>query len=258
MKKGLLSLVTFSILGLFLHSSTLAAPPNEIRVTVDGKGVNFPDSKPFLDAQANRTMVPVRFVSQALGATVDWDSANQTVKINRQGKAIALRIGEKKATVNGQSISFDAAAQLHGSRTFVPLRFISEAYGAQVEWRAPENLVAIRTTQSVIKDDSGKNHPVNESDPTFQAFHKSLQIKNGVLSGTVPKSWASNIRISSGFYFKDGRVPVIMETGGSFSYKVNELEAFGIVVLDTKGKGKRLAVYSYRNLPSLTPVKVVD
>lgn len=86
MKKAILSLVTFSILGLVFQPSTLAASSNDIQVTVDGKKIDFPDSKPFLDHQTSRTMVPVRFVSQSLGATVDWDQANQTVKMSRQGK----------------------------------------------------------------------------------------------------------------------------------------------------------------------------
>lgn len=138
----------------------------------------------------------------------------------------------------------------------MPLRFISEAYGAQVEWKAPENLVAIRTATPVIKNDSGKNHPVNEKDKTFQAFHQSLQIKNGVLSGKVPKAWADNILVSCEVRFKDGRPGVIMENGESFSYPVANIKLLGIFVFDRNGKGKTFADYAYRNLPSLIPVSV--
>lgn len=259
MKKAIFALATMLslIVTSWNGSTALAYTEEPIKIQIDGKAVTLPDAHPFIDQATARIMVPVRFVSQELGATVEWDAANRTVKMNRQGKGIALRIGEKKATINGQSVTFDAAAQILENRTFVPLRFISEAYGADVVWHAPERLVTISTTVPVIKDDAGKNHPVQEADKTFQAFHNSLVIKNGVLSGTVPKSWAKNIRISFELYFKDGNV-TIMEKGGNFSCKANDVLGFAIIVLDTAGRGKRLALYSYRNFPSLVPMKVVD
>lgn len=124
---------------------TVLADSKDIQVKVDDVSVQFPDAKPFIDPSTSRTMIPIRFVSEKLGASVEWDGAKQTVIMTKEGKQITLKIGEKKATVSGKQITFDAAATLQNNRTFVPLRFVSEAYGAKVDWLATERLVLITT-----------------------------------------------------------------------------------------------------------------
>ncbi|MEK3903606.1 stalk domain-containing protein [Paenibacillus sp. FSL R7-0179] len=52
-----------------------------VRVVVDGSKISFPDAQPFLDKQ-NRVQVPVRFVSEALGAKVGWDPAPRPLRWN--------------------------------------------------------------------------------------------------------------------------------------------------------------------------------
>jgi Copper amine oxidase N-terminal domain len=124
---------------------TVLADSKDIQVKVDDVSVQFPDAKPFIDPSTSRTMIPIRFVSEKLGASVEWDGAKQTVSMTKDGKQISLKIGEKKAIVAGKQITFDAAATLQNNRTFVPLRFVSEAYGAKVDWLATERLVLITT-----------------------------------------------------------------------------------------------------------------
>ncbi|WP_024984552.1 stalk domain-containing protein [Brevibacillus borstelensis] len=138
---------------------TVLADTKDIQVKVDNVSVHFPDAKPFIDPSTSRTMIPVRFVSEKLGASVDWDGAKQTVIMNKDGKQISLKIGEKKAVVAGQEITFDAAATLQNNRTFVPLRFVSEAYGAKVDWLATERLVLITTNLSDGTGTSGTTTP---------------------------------------------------------------------------------------------------
>lgn len=108
----------------------------KVDVEVNGKYVNFPDQKPFIDTGVNRTYVPLRFVSEALGADVNWDSANQTavVKLDR---VINMKINSKYPTVDGKAVTLDAPAMLLNNRTVVPLRFVSEVLGAQVKWEPP-------------------------------------------------------------------------------------------------------------------------
>lgn len=148
---------------------TVLADSKDIQVKVDNVSVHFPDAKPFIDPSTSRTMIPVRFVSEKLGASVDWDGAKQTVIMNKDGKQISLKIGEKKAVVAGREITFDAAATLQNNRTFVPLRFISETYGAKVEWLASEQLVNITT---------GTNNFTNPTNGTKPS--------NGIGTGTNP------------------------------------------------------------------------
>jgi hypothetical protein len=131
MKKTLLILIT-----LILITSTISTPVYgelPLRIVVNGERIFLPDAQPFVDANA-RTQVPVRFVSEALGAKVDWNSQEQKVTVQLKGKEIALYIGNKNYEVDGISRMMDTEALLKEGRTFVPIRFVSEALGANVRW----------------------------------------------------------------------------------------------------------------------------
>ncbi|MCR4430838.1 MAG: stalk domain-containing protein [Tepidanaerobacteraceae bacterium] len=110
----------------------------DMTVRVNGREISFPDQQPYLNKDG-RTMVPVRFISESLGAKVDWDEKTKTVTIagtDKSGKTmlIKLRIGENKANVNGKNVTFDTKAEFKNGRTMVPLRFVSEVLGAKVTW----------------------------------------------------------------------------------------------------------------------------
>jgi hypothetical protein len=80
----------------------------------------------------NRTLVPIRAISEALGAIVDWDNATSTITITQGPNVIYLTIDSATATVNGTQTSLDVPAELLGGRTMVPLRFVGSELGAQV------------------------------------------------------------------------------------------------------------------------------
>jgi hypothetical protein len=84
------------------------------------------------------TFVPIRFISEAFGAEVKWDAniGKGQVTINYNGKTIILRIDSKIAFVNGKESELREAPEIRNGRTFVPIRFISEAFGAEVKWNA--------------------------------------------------------------------------------------------------------------------------
>lgn len=75
---------------------TGVAAETYVTVTVEGETVDFPDAQPFIDAN-NRTLVPVRFISEALGGgQVNWDGDLQEVTITYNNKIIKLIINKKK------------------------------------------------------------------------------------------------------------------------------------------------------------------
>ncbi len=92
---------------------------------------------------AGRTMVPFRFLGQALGATVSWDNASHTASYQLGSTDVAVTIGSTTATVNGQTVSLDAPAVIVDGSTMVPARFISEALGAHVGWDPSTQTVTI-------------------------------------------------------------------------------------------------------------------
>lgn len=247
MKKTVIALMTtFSVLASGWSGAAIAAPAKPISIKVDGAAVDLPDAQPFIDPVTSRTMVPIRFISEKLGAKVDFDQAIQTVKIDRNGKQVTFKIGENEYRKGEARFGIDAPAIIKDDRTFVPLRAVSQAFDVYVKWDGSQRLVIVEQNP-VIKNVSGKDFPVNEKDPTFQAFHQSLVIKNGVLTGTVPKK---NLYINFLVYFKDDRVPESIGPGESFSFKMADIKVMGISIID-QAKKVDLASYTYRTLPDL-------
>jgi len=80
------------------------------------------------------SMVPFRFIGEALGAQVDYDSASRTVSYTTQDHSVILKIGSTTGTIDGRQKSFPAPAALVENTTMVPVRVISEGLGADVSW----------------------------------------------------------------------------------------------------------------------------
>ncbi|WP_145317529.1 stalk domain-containing protein [Paenibacillus xylanexedens] len=80
----------------------------------------------------NRTLLPLRFISESLGAQVAWDSTTSTASIKSSGKSIKVTLGSGKMFINGKSFALDAPAQYKEGRLFIPVRAVSEAFGKKV------------------------------------------------------------------------------------------------------------------------------
>jgi len=91
----------------------------------------------------DRTMLPIRFVAEALGAEVAWDGALNIVTITKDDMQIKIFIGSKIAFVNETAVELDAPAFIENSRTYLPLRFVAENLGATVTWDAETQEVTI-------------------------------------------------------------------------------------------------------------------
>ena len=102
-----------------------ATNKNKIKVFVNSERIYFAGAAPYVDTN-NRTLVPVRFVSNSIGAETKWDSANKKITIIDGDKEIVLTVGSQKITVNGEAKTLDTAPTIKEGSTFVPLRFISE------------------------------------------------------------------------------------------------------------------------------------
>ena len=90
------------------------------------------DAAPII--RQSRTMLPVRFVAESLGATVAWDGATSTATLTSGTTEIKITIGATTAIVNGEEKPLDAPAFIENSRTYLPVRFVAEALGATVNW----------------------------------------------------------------------------------------------------------------------------
>lgn len=96
---------------------------------------------PFIES--SRTYVPIRFVSERLGSKVGWNQSNKEVTISKDSTMIRWKVNEKKANVNGKTISFDAPLLLKKNSSFIPVRLVSELLGSPVEYMKNTKTVII-------------------------------------------------------------------------------------------------------------------
>lgn len=91
----------------------------------------------------DRTLIPIRFLFEQMGATVDWDGETQTATISQNNTTVAFSINNTEADVNGQTVSMDVPARLINDKTMVPLRFLSEELGYTVDWDGEKRIITI-------------------------------------------------------------------------------------------------------------------
>ncbi len=108
---------------------------------VGGKAVTL-DVAPVI--KDGRTMVPLAFVSQSLGATVNWDNTKKEVSYKKGDTKVRMIVGQKSATVNDKAVAMDAAVYVENGRTMVPLAFIANALSAKTQWDNTTKMITIR------------------------------------------------------------------------------------------------------------------
>lgn len=102
---------------------------------------NYLEAEPYIEGEY--TLVPVRFIGEALGANIEWNDETQTITYKDDENTIIMQIDNTMAYVNGQPIEMPVAPTINNDRTMVPLRFISEQFGAEVEWDGSLNQITI-------------------------------------------------------------------------------------------------------------------
>ncbi|MFZ5988903.1 MAG: stalk domain-containing protein [Bacillota bacterium] len=162
MIKLIVSLCVLSCLNFIMYSN-VSALSRQIFITVKMNG-NYikTDVSPFI--KDNRTYVSVRFVAEALDATVDWVDEEKKVIIYGRTKYIELTVGSKEVMVNGEKQMMDAAAEISNGRTMVPLRFVSENLDCNVKWDNLTYTVLINKEGAIIPEAYIYNRPYTDED----------------------------------------------------------------------------------------------
>lgn len=152
MRKTFLSAlaVVMTVLCLAMFASADTVP---VTVTLNGEKIDCASYGQEAEIVEGRTLVPLRAIFEALGASVEWDQNSKKV-VSRLGETmIDLVIGEKELRkytfdsegyiINGQTVMLDVPAQIMNDRTMVPVRAISESFGVKVEWDGETRTVVL-------------------------------------------------------------------------------------------------------------------
>jgi len=137
---GLPVVVAATVVASLATGVTAATASAPISLVING--VQVPTDVPPVLVDG-RTLVPVRVISERLGCLVQWEPATSRVTITRGSSRIVLTVGRTEATVDGRTVTLDVPAKLISGRTLVPIRFVSEALGAQVSWNPGARRVTV-------------------------------------------------------------------------------------------------------------------
>ncbi len=94
-------------------------------------------------ARNGTILVPLRSAFEQMGAVVEWDAASKTMRISKPGAEIRLTVGKRSVAVNGDVRPLDVPPSMYKGVVVAPVRVISEALGAYVQWIPAKQLVAI-------------------------------------------------------------------------------------------------------------------
>ena len=123
-----------------------AAAGTDIKIFLNNTPLEFGvyenDPEPYI--KEGRTLVPFRKIFEALNMEVSWIGTTQTVGAKNETINMELYIGKNHAFVNGYRKELDVPPEITDSRTFVPLRFVSESCGAEVIWEAETRSIYIK------------------------------------------------------------------------------------------------------------------
>lgn len=144
-KKFLRLIISISLALVFVQlPSHIAAASSNVRLVIDGREISASPS-PFIEN--GRTLVPVRLISERLGAQVTWNGQDRTVHISKGERSVLLRIDSRLVAYNsssGESYNLtDVPSKIVSDRTFVPLRLVSNALGVGIRWDGASRTVFV-------------------------------------------------------------------------------------------------------------------
>jgi flagellum-specific peptidoglycan hydrolase FlgJ len=130
------------IMALSSGNIGMDAEATTIKLLVDGNDITSLSSPMIVN---DRTLVPIRFVSEEIGAEVKWDGVNRTVTVVKGNKSVFLRIDSYLVEFNNGELYqlSDVAPLIINDRTYVPLRLISNALGIGIEWDEASRTVMV-------------------------------------------------------------------------------------------------------------------
>jgi hypothetical protein len=130
-----------------LPLNTVKIAINKKTGTVNGKTIKLPTPpivKKTTDGTGDRTLVPIKFITEALGGEVRWDGSNRKVTVIRGDKIAVLWIDNPNVAINGSIVVSPLAPIISDSSTLVPLRLVSESLGWDVSWEPKGQIITLK------------------------------------------------------------------------------------------------------------------
>ena len=136
---------SFSVRAVLPRQTILVLHVGSTQMSVDGTAVTIDVAPQIIEG---RTLLPIKWVAEPLGADVSWDATDRKVTVSLGSTVLELWIGKSQAHVNGKSVAIDpqnakVVPLIVSGRTMLPIRFVAEQLGADVQWEQATKTITI-------------------------------------------------------------------------------------------------------------------
>ncbi|NGZ74598.1 copper amine oxidase N-terminal domain-containing protein [Saccharibacillus alkalitolerans] len=173
-----------------------------------------------------RTLVPLRPVAEFFEAEVAWSARTQDITIEHGETRILLKSGSNQAVINGKPIALDVPVTVAHGTTYVPLRFVAESLGAQIDnWNSYAQIVTLSLGDKKLEVGPRKLEVPNERRATL-AYQRILSSK---LNEAADLSRIKQVRTHFRPYFTDRFInKLIQEKGLDFDYPYKDIGSWSL------------------------------
>jgi len=219
-------LMLIAALGLVCLFAGICFAASSVRIVIDGEEL-ISDPNPFIEN--GRTLVPIRFISEKLGAKVEWNNEERVVTIEKGNRKVILRIDSHLVIYDEEKGLYglsDVAPKIVEGRTFVPVRLVSNALGVGIEWDPITRTVYV---------DSGKSSEITPFYDVKLAMENGSRITGRTLLG---------INLPEGYDKNDKHVKyVLLDPGTAKGFVIamgNELDKEYTYLPDIRDNGRKV------------------
>lgn len=193
-----ISTFIFTVIFILCSAAMLSASAensSSIDVAINGEILEF-DVPPFIEN--DRTLIPVRAVSEYLKYDVTWHDEDKCVEITDGSDTFNLYIGNSEYIKNSQTMTMDTPANIKDGRTFVPLRLIAEEFGCEVNWIAEISMVEI-VKYNIIEADTPQDIVSNIGNYTKIILKDKEYNLSELDSSYIPSDYISKEELYKGY-----------------------------------------------------------
>ncbi len=203
--------------------------------------------------RSNTVFVPVRVVSEIMGAEVRWQEPEISIKL--ADTDIKLTLGSRTAVKNGQEMKLPAAPYERGGYTYVPIRFVAEAFDCDVEWQAKKNLVNIKTQPWELDGQlvvgianevqmTARNYIYACQSPYWGKKIYQILSDNATLEVSEPGLYGANINMDPPYYYFEKYCFYFLKDDSSFLNAWENWELTECYVCEVKDYIKAIRIYT--------------
>lgn len=197
---------------------------------VNNENVNIDENGTAPVIANGRTLVPIRAVVESLGGNIEWNNDSRTITIIKGNTTIQLVIDEINAKVNNNNIALDITPVIINERTMLPLRFVAESLGADVEWDSKKRKITIISKADVTAVET----TTETTESSTKITEKSADNKNLIVYFTMPETdgidtvaGASRVVVDSELYGNmEFMADTINKTVGGDKFEIKTIQEY--------------------------------